>query len=207
MLPTNSKKFLSENLRSSNGGTDTQAFRERIAKKTGGSVSARTIGNMVSGSGNPTLESIESVAEALGVSAAELLSENLGRSAKPASTHPHPSPIGTVSSSAPDASPLQLSPNAERLVRLVSLIDQLGSASDVLGAAETLLRRTLPNQSTLAYGPPGLQSLFEQYTKDPASLTPDAIATLNRQLVRAAKANTSQEKRDGQRDQSEDTGT
>lgn len=86
MLPSHAKKLLADNLRLLSGGTDTQAFRERIAKRTGGAVSARTIGSMMSAtSGNPTLQNIEAVAEALGVSIANLFSANLGKGARLAS--------------------------------------------------------------------------------------------------------------------------
>ncbi|MCK2095204.1 hypothetical protein [Thauera aromatica] len=80
MLPNKAKQTLAANLRLLSGGTDTQAFRERIAKKTGGEVSARTIGTMMSSTtGNPTLANIEAVATALSMTVAELLTENLGR--------------------------------------------------------------------------------------------------------------------------------
>ncbi|MCK9985666.1 MAG: hypothetical protein AzoDbin1_02138 [Azoarcus sp.] len=81
MLPSKAKSILATNLRTLSGGTDTQAFREKIAKKTGGDVSARTIGNMMSVNypGNPTLANLEAVANALDVTVGELLTENLGR--------------------------------------------------------------------------------------------------------------------------------
>lgn len=82
MLPNKAKQTLAANLRLLSGGTDTQAFRERIAKKTGGGVSARTIGSMMSAStGNPTLANIEAVAAALNVTLSDLFSEGLGRTA------------------------------------------------------------------------------------------------------------------------------
>lgn len=82
MLPNKAKQTLAANLRLLSGGTDTQAFRERIAKKTGGEVSARTIGSMMSASaGNPTLANIEAVAAALNVTLRDLFTEGLGRTA------------------------------------------------------------------------------------------------------------------------------
>lgn len=82
MLPNKAKQTLAANLRLLSGGTDTQAFRERIAKKTGGEVSARTIGSMMSAStGNPTLANIEAVAAALNVTVSDLFTEGLGRAA------------------------------------------------------------------------------------------------------------------------------
>lgn len=86
MLPSHAKKLLADNLRLLSGGTDTQAFRVRIAKRAGGAVSARTIGSMMSPTaGNPTLQNIEAVADALGVTIASLFSPNLGRGGQPVS--------------------------------------------------------------------------------------------------------------------------
>lgn len=77
MLPSRAKQSLARNLRKISGGTDTQGFRERLSKKTGGAVSPRTIGTMMSeDSGNPTLANIEAVASALGLTISELLADD-----------------------------------------------------------------------------------------------------------------------------------
>lgn len=74
MLPSRAKQILAANIRRHSGGTDTQAFREKIEKKSG--VSARTIGNMMSDNDvSPTLSNIEAVANALNTDVATLLSD------------------------------------------------------------------------------------------------------------------------------------
>jgi hypothetical protein len=107
------------------GGTDTQAFRERIAKKTGGVVSARTIGTMLSaaGTGNPTLANIEAVALALNLSASELLAENLGR------TKPEETERGA---SAPPIPTIAASPQATSIFQRLAALEQEGSSPPAL---------------------------------------------------------------------------
>ena len=73
MLQSKAKAAIRAHLRAASGGTDTQQFRVRVAKKSG--VGARTIGTMMSDEGgNPTLSNIEAVAEAIGLTPAEFLS-------------------------------------------------------------------------------------------------------------------------------------
>lgn len=83
MLPNKTKRILAANLRLLSGGSDTRTFRDHIHKKSG--VAPRTIGYMLSeDDGNPTLESIEKLANAVGYTVAQLLTENLGRDSQPA---------------------------------------------------------------------------------------------------------------------------
>lgn len=119
MLPSRAKQSLARNLRKISGGTDTQGFRERLSKKTGGAVSPRTIGTMMSeDSGNPTLANIEAVAVALGMTISELLSDgNLAQESR-----------ASYAASPAAAS----SPEASRLIERIHALESSGASSPQL---------------------------------------------------------------------------
>lgn len=199
MLPIKAKRILAANLRILSGGTDTQAFRLRVEKKSG--VSARTIGYMLSeSSGNPTLANLESVADALGVTIGELLTENLGRSEASAP----PSPTAKPSLRMADAA---LSHTASRLTAAISLMDQTGNNTEVFSAIETLLRHTLPPRGEPARGSPEIRSMLEQFARDPDSLEPEAIALLRKRMGKEGRSNSPNEKKNEKREHQGGTGT
>lgn len=79
-----------------------------------------------------------------------------------------------------------LSASASRVVSVINLLDATGENHDLLEAAEVLLRRALPAQAEAARGNPELASLLEQYTRDPASLTPESFTLLRKRMAGAA---------------------
>lgn len=155
MLPNKAKQTLAANLRLLSGGTDTQAFRERIAKKTGGEVSARTIGTMMSSTaGNPTLANVEAVATALNMTVAELLTENLGRNKQGAAG----ASVAAEAASAADAS---LSPAARAVIERICAAEGAGASSpQLLQAIEAVLDLAHPRASAGGYS--GLDNLHAE---------------------------------------------
>lgn len=75
MLPTSIKAVLAQNLNSLMKQHPLLKDRFSLEKRSG--VSARTIGSMKSGKGNPTLENIDAVARAYKLTPAEILSPSL----------------------------------------------------------------------------------------------------------------------------------
>lgn len=140
-----------------------------LAKKSG--VSQSHVGRILRGESTPTVEMIEALAKALKVAAPQLLTENLERSSV-------------------EQEPDTLSDQATRLVDVVRLLDASGRYPEVLQAAELLLRQSLPAAEEAARGHPEMAAMLEQFTKDPASLTPESFALLRKQMQRIAGSST-----------------
>lgn len=140
-----------------------------LAKKSG--VSQSHVGRILRGESTPTVEMIEALAKALKVAAPQLLTENLERSSV-------------------EQEPDTLSDQATRLVDVVRLLDASGRYPEVLQAAELLLRQSLPAAEEAARGHPEMAAMLEQFTKDPASLTPESFALLRKQMQRVAGSST-----------------
>jgi transcriptional regulator with XRE-family HTH domain len=140
-----------------------------LAKKSG--VSQSHVGRILRGESTPTLEMIEALAKALRVTAPQLLTANLGRNPADATDH----------------SP---SESAARLTAVIDLLDATGRHQEVLQATELLLSKSLPLAEEAARGHPEMASMIEQFTRDPASLTPESFALLRRQMQRVADPST-----------------
>ncbi len=139
MLQSDAKEAIRANLRLASGGTDTQQFRDRIAKKSG--VSPRTIGTMMSDGGNPRLDNIEAVANAIGKSASELLiNPNTAKSKSSAGASEADSTTQFV----------HISPAATRIIERLQQAESAGTSSPKLlalieAALDLALNSTRPD--------------------------------------------------------------
>lgn len=78
------------------------------------------------------------------------------------------------------------SKSAIHLMSVVSSLDASGDNTTLLNAAATLLSSAIPKPEEAARGNPAFAAALELVTRDPASLTPESILLLRKQLESSA---------------------
>lgn len=77
------------------------------------------------------------------------------------------------------------SPRAEKLIAIITKLDQIGGMDDVFSATEVLLKKALPIVES-ARGPEELQSILTLYAGNPELVTAEAVQTLSKKMKNTA---------------------